>query len=124
MIDITKVMNGALTERVGIEIQKVLSNISDVNTSPTARRRIILHITFKGDDMRETADITFLTKTQLAPARSLNTRIAFERNDTGGITAEEMHRGSTRGQVTISDSGEIQEPQTVSKIYNIAGGKG
>ncbi|MCT4573522.1 replication terminator protein, partial [Bacillus thuringiensis] len=52
MIDLNSFADGALFERVNIELKKVLENIADPNTDPKKVRKINITIAVAGDQQR------------------------------------------------------------------------
>jgi hypothetical protein len=118
--NITNLCNGAVIEQVEYELQKVLSNIADPNTEPQKKRKITLTLVVRGDNERELADVEFETKSVLAPARKISTRIAFEKHG-NEIVTQELQKGSMAGQTIIdAATGEILESKvTTKKIVSI-----
>lgn len=117
--NISNIANGALVEQVDAEIEKVLSNIADVNTDPMKKRKITIALIFEGDSEREIADVSFETKSTLVPSRKQTTRIAFERHN-NNMVAEELGRKQMKGQSKFdAETGEILEPVTSSKVVNM-----
>ncbi|MRB19240.1 replication terminator protein, partial [Bacillus thuringiensis] len=53
MIDLNSFADGALFERVNIELKKVLENIADPNTDPKKVRKINITIAVAGDQQRD-----------------------------------------------------------------------
>jgi hypothetical protein len=49
MINLTEFADGAVAERVNIELQKVLENLTDPNTDPKKVRTITVEISMKGE---------------------------------------------------------------------------
>ena len=47
---ILEMARGAFVERVDLEMAKVIDNILDANTKPTAKRKLTLTIEFQPDD--------------------------------------------------------------------------
>ena len=74
--------HGAVAERFGAELDRVLLNILDPNTKATATRKITLTIALKPDGTRSVVAIIVDAKSALAPAEPVST--AFQL----GITAE------------------------------------
>ena len=58
---------GAVSERFSEEFQKVLENIFDPNTDPTAKRSIVITIDIKANEQRNWADLRASVKAKLAP---------------------------------------------------------
>ena len=135
-IDIATLANGALNEQVAWEMQKVLENIQDPNTDPYKKRKVVICLNFEGDDNRDISVVTFQTKSVLVPARSISTRIAFEKRGNTMI-AEELKKSAIRGQLTLDERGLPIEPlisnanaterkavnvEMVGKVLNMIGG--
>ena len=51
-IDLSKIANTALQEKVDKELEKVLDNILDPNTEAKATRKVIITLTMSTDDAR------------------------------------------------------------------------
>lgn len=68
---------GAALELFEVELQKVLDNISDENTKPTAPREVSLKIRIKPDEDRAAADVSIQAGSKLAPVRPYSTQIVF-----------------------------------------------
>jgi len=62
---------GALIELFERDLQQVLGNIADPNTSAKSMRKITMEIVFKPDEDRKAATITVASKAQLAGTREV-----------------------------------------------------
>lgn len=89
-ITLASIYNGAVIEAVDHEIQNVLANISDVNTSSGAARTVTLKLKFKPNKDRNLANLTFQASSQLAPAEALETSILIDRDKSGRPVGFEM----------------------------------
>lgn len=64
---ILEMANGAIMEKLNVELAKVLKNINDKNTEPTKPRKIKIELTFKPDVERKTVSVQATTKVDLQP---------------------------------------------------------
>jgi hypothetical protein len=118
-MNIANIANGALIEQVDVEIARVLDNIMDPNTETKKKRKITIVLQFECNDDRDISDVTFVTKSVLAPQRPISARIAFDKNSSGKIIAEELRKNQMKGQLYINDDGEVVEPKTVNTVSRI-----
>ena len=58
---------GAIAEITDYEVERVVANIMDPNTNATAKRKIIITLTFAPDDYRQQIGMDAQAKTTLAP---------------------------------------------------------
>ena len=82
--------SGAAMEMFQDELQRVLDNITDVNTDPKAVREVKLTVKIKPDEGREVGAVTISTASKVAPIKSVGTvffigkragqTVAMERN--------------------------------------------
>ena len=93
-ITLSQVYGGAVIEAVDHEIQNVLANISDVNTSPGQARTVTLKLKFKPNKERNIAQLTFQASSTLAPAEALETSILIDRDKSGKAVGFEMSSGN------------------------------
>ncbi|MBM7585822.1 hypothetical protein JOC86_002364 [Bacillus pakistanensis] len=117
IVDLNEFADGAVAERFNLELQKVLENFADLNTDPTAKRKINLVITLAGDEARDVILANVQAKTSLAPAKKLEAKIIMDLDDKGKVTGKELKSG-VKGQTRVDlETGEIQE-DTGSRIYS------
>ena len=57
IIDLNTFASGALAEKVNIELQKVLENISDPNTDHKKARKVTVTMTLKANERRNLANV-------------------------------------------------------------------
>lgn len=115
---ILQMARGAFMERVDLEMAKVIDNIQDANTKPTAKRKLTLTIEFQPDDDRQNIAVGFTVKPSLAPMVPARTTLwVAGENGTGECTVVEMVP-QVPGQMSI-DGGE-QEPPASLKIIKIS----
>lgn len=110
--------NGAITEKIDIELAKVLKNINDKNTDPTKARKIKIELTFRPDVERKTISVQVTTKTDLQPVNPTTINL-FNMDDVNKATGEvkktlvEMTAGLP-GQMDIF--GNVVEPEAIQII--------
>lgn len=110
--------NGAITEKIDIELAKVLKNINDKNTDPTKARKIKIELTFRPDVERKTISVQVTTKTDLQPVNPTTINL-FNMDDVDKTTGEtkktlvEMTAGLP-GQMDIF--GNVVEPEAIQII--------
>ena len=81
---ILQMARGAIQERVDYEVGKAVDNILDLNTDPTAKRKITLTIEMKPDENRQYIKISASAKSALAPVLPVGTTLGIAANpDTG-----------------------------------------
>lgn len=106
MVELSKLANGAVDERLNIELQKVLDNIQDENTDAIAARKITLAITLKPDETRSLANVSVQAKTTLAPAISIGSVLMLDVDTKGNAVAAELKSGIP-GQSYFNEDGEV-----------------
>ena len=82
--------SGAAQELFELELRKVLTNIMDPNTNPTAMRKITLVVKYKPDETRDMCSMEVSCESKLAPHRPVPA-VAFVGVDeeTGEIAIKE-----------------------------------
>ena len=114
MTSILETAQGAIMERVNYEMEKVLTNILDANTSPTAKRKIQLTLILKPTNDRQVITMSTVVKSTLAPTEPIETSLFVTgKRSTGELTLTE-NMTEVPGQMDMS--GEEQMP---GKIVNI-----
>ena len=71
---------GAATELFDLELQRVLENISDENTKPTAMREVTLKIKIKPSEDRDYGEVEISCVAKLAPVKPFPTNIFIGRH--------------------------------------------
>ena len=66
---------GAAIEKFQDEFDRVLANVLDPNTKPTASRSVTLVVTIKTDEDRSFANAMIEVKSKLAPSKPVGTAI-------------------------------------------------
>lgn len=68
-IDLSKIANTALQEKVDKELEKVLDNILDLNTKANAVRKLTITLAMSTDDERTVVTTSMEVKSTLAPQK-------------------------------------------------------
>lgn len=106
-IDLSKIANTALQEKVDKELEKVLENILDLNTEAKATRKITIILTMSTDDERTVVKTGMEVKSTLAPQKGVATTVIVGRDGTGKIHANELKSGIP-GQTYFDDNGDMR----------------
>lgn len=80
-IDLSKIANTALQEKVDKELEKVLENILDLNTEAKATRKVTITLTMSTDDERTVVKTGMEVKSTLAPQKGVATTVIVGRDD-------------------------------------------
>ena len=106
-IDLSKIANTALQEKVDKELEKVLENILDLNTEAKATRKVTIILTMSTDDERTVVKTGMEVKSTLAPQKGVATTVIVGRDDAGKIHANELKSG-IHGQTYFDDNGDMR----------------
>ncbi|MEK4715361.1 replication terminator protein [Sporosarcina sp. FSL K6-5500] len=106
IVDLNSFANGALAEKVNIELLKVLENIADPNTDPKKSRKVTVNITLKSNENRSLADVQIEAKCTIAPAKAIETAMIIDFGTDGKVTGAELKSGAP-GQMYVDGNGEI-----------------
>lgn len=87
-ISLATLMGGLAVERFDDELDKVLANIVDPNTPPTAKRSITLQVSFKPDKGRDLGGVEIAVSSKLAPAEKMGTRVFISLTRQGPVATE------------------------------------
>ena len=117
LISLSDFANGAVEERFGQELQRVLENIADPNTDPGKARKLQVTLTIKGDENRDIASVEIQAKSTLVPARNVKTAIILDQDSKGHVVAAELKSGS-KGQMFTDTDGDVADDKG-NKVVNI-----
>lgn len=106
IIDLNGFAEGAAAEKFNNEMQKVLDNIADLNTDPEKVRTVTLTIKVKPSENRQTANVSVIAKSALAPAKEVSSTIIMDRDTKGKMIGKELKSG-IKGQTYINDAGDV-----------------
>ncbi len=123
-IRLEELAGGAVAERFGIELQKVLANIADPNTDASKKRSIAVTLSLQGDDNRDVILVDISTKVTLAPAKSVGTKFTIGKDRDGKVVGAELVSGA-KNQFMMDNDGELADDrgQKVVGFNKIQGGK-
>ena len=88
-VTLETLQGGAVVDLFNAEYEKMLSNISDENTSPTAVRSITIKIDVKPSKTRREAAVAISASSRLAPMKPAETAVFFDIDDDGRLAAYE-----------------------------------
>lgn len=114
-IDLNTFAGGALRERVNLDLQELLENIADPNTSSTAARKLTITLTFKANENREVAMVDVQTKPTLVPAKGFGTQFILGKDNRGKVIGAELKSGA-KDQTYINEDGEVADDK--GKVVN------
>jgi hypothetical protein len=86
-IDFANVNDGAMTEGFGIELQKALANIADINTPATATRVVTLQLILKPHSDRTVIETEFKCSSKLADIETHKSKIYMGATEDGSPIA-------------------------------------
>jgi len=108
-IFLDKMLGGALLAMFRREFGRVASNIWDMNTSPNAKREIIIKLKIKPDEDRQIGTIDATVQSKLCPAKSINGKFLFGINAITNEGEASEFNADMLGQISINDSEAIDE---------------
>jgi hypothetical protein len=108
-LQLSDLANGAVQEKLDIELKKIFDNIHDANTNASDKRAVTIKLEFKPDDNRQTVSVTSDFTTKLANVTGVSTTILTGRDiSTGFIEAKEL-KSRAVGQTYIDPDDLIQK---------------
>lgn len=111
---ILQMAQGAFEERVDYEMSRVIDNIMDINTDPTAKRKITLTITLTPDKARRIIKVNVTATSKLAPTDPVETSLFVTNNANGEMVfAEDVPQ--IPGQINM-DGGEQDVPKLLKLV--------
>lgn len=99
---------GGIAEVVDREVDRVICNVLDPSTKATAKRKIVLTLTFNPDESRSRLDMDVQAKSTLAPVAPLKTALCITKGRGGELLMAEM-LPQVPGQIDM-DGDEAPEP--------------
>jgi hypothetical protein len=66
---------GALSELFGAELDRILANIADPNTDPTAKRQVTITVAFKPNRDRDLANVELKCASKLAGIMTVSAQV-------------------------------------------------
>ena len=104
-IDLNLLGEGQVAQAYGIELAKVMKNIKDLNTDPTAKREITIKVSFKPVKNRNMCSTEYEVRSKVAPTTpkiSVSGLIGMDANNQ--LALSEFGEGQIPGQM---DAGEV-----------------
>lgn len=86
-ISLTNINHGYAVAMFDSELEKVLANIQDDRTDATAKRKIVLSITFTPDEDRKIGVTTIGCNSKLAPVTPKKNGVYFGTDENGKLAA-------------------------------------
>lgn len=108
--NLDELMDGALTERFNYEMDRVLQNVFDPNTSAKQKRQIQIVIDITANERRDAAEFKIDVKSKLAPPVPVSQTVFLAMDDQGNVTATEI-TNQVPGQVSME--GETVLPKVL-----------
>ncbi|PKL00043.1 MAG: hypothetical protein CVV56_07975 [Tenericutes bacterium HGW-Tenericutes-1] len=106
-LDIKALARGALEEKFDIEVDKVINNIMDPNTSFKQKRKVTITLEFTPkDEQRDFVDVLVNATSIVAPYGPIKTAIIIGKEN-GEYAAEEINRGQIPGQTSLEDNDKV-----------------
>ncbi|PEB56217.1 replication terminator protein [Bacillus pseudomycoides] len=107
MIDLNTFADGALAERFHQEFERVMENMHDLNTDPKKARKIVLTLSFAGDQKREVWNCQVQATSKLAPTEAVESKILLDMDQNGNLVGHELASG-VKGQFYMDLEGEVK----------------
>lgn len=99
---------GGIEEVVNREVDRVICNVMDPSTKATAKRKIVLTLTFEPDETQGRLDLDVQAKSTLAPNVPIKTALCITKGRGGELLMAEMIP-QVPGQIDM-DGDEAPEP--------------
>lgn len=101
-VSFANLANGAAIERADLEIERVLKNIQDVNTSARVAREVNIKIKIKPSDDRGAGEITIQATSKLAPVTEHVTQVYIGKDTTGTPEMSQIIEGDLFDQASAN----------------------
>ena len=119
-LNLKDIANGAVQELFENELDKILENIKDPNTSLKKARKLMINFTFKPlQDDRDIVSVDINTKSTLAQVEGVATQILIDK-DGNRLSAVEFNKNTMKGQQVLEDlsNQELQQDIKEKNIIN------
>lgn len=111
-VDLNKIGGGGLQKRFNREMEKVVRNLKDPNTSYKDVRKITITLTLKQDEERNAVKCAVDVQSKLAKAKTLDTNFGIGRNlETDEVSIRE-YGTQIPGQMDMDDVLATDETKT------------
>lgn len=102
-LPLSDLANGAIQEKLDLEMIKVFNNIHDKNTNATDKRSVTIKLEFKPDENRQTIAVTSDFVTKLANVEGVSMTVLTGKDlKSGQIEAKEL-KSNMPGQTYFDD---------------------
>lgn len=117
-VDLNSIGGGGLQSRFNREMEKVVKNMKDPNTSYKEARKIVITLSFKQDEDRNTAVCTCDVQSKLAKTKSFDTNFGIGRDLKTDTYIAKEYGTQIPGQLGFEDmeSGAGGEHDNVKKF--------
>lgn len=115
-LKLQELAGGALQELFENDLEKVIANLYDKNTSAKKKRRLVMELKMvPTDETREIITVEIDTKTTLAPVEGVTTKIMLDRQGNKLVAAE--FGNQMKGQMSLinSNAEECSEGEVIEK---------
>ncbi|GHS85585.1 hypothetical protein AGMMS49957_01960 [Synergistales bacterium] len=111
---ILEMARGAFLERADYEMRRLVDNILDANTNPTAKRKMTITMTLEPDSDRKNVIVKFEAKSSLAATNPIRTTLYIAGESSDGVPQILEMTPQVPGQLDMF--GGIQEPQAMLRM--------
>ena len=107
-----ELLDGGVTERFNMEMERVMNNVFDPNTDPKANRQIQIIINIKPNERRDAGEFKVDVKSKIAPMTLITQTVFLRQDDYGNVVATEMTK-EVSGQLDM-EGNEQAFPRVVT----------
>lgn len=100
-----RMARGEIEKRVDLEVSRVIDNITDPRTDPTAKRSVTVKIEFRGTLDRDKISVSAQATAKLAPVGAAQTMLQLTTDENGELVFREMS-AQIAGQTSLTDDDE------------------
>ena len=86
---LSELMDGGVEQRFNAGMGEIWQNVQDPNTDPKAKREMILKVTIKPNERRDSAEFSVEVTTKLASPKALSQTVMLQYNSDGSVVATE-----------------------------------
>ena len=107
-----ELLDGGVTERFNMEMERVMNNVFDPNTDPKANRQIQIIINIKPNERRDAGEFRVDVKSRIAPMVPITQTVFLRQDDYGNVVATEITQ-EVPGQIDMNGN-EQAMPRVVT----------
>lgn len=107
-LSLSALSNGAIQEKLDIELAKVFENIHDPNTMATDKRSVTIKLEFVPDENRQTVKLTSNISSKLANIKDVSLTVLTDKDYTNGSVAAKELKSSVPGQTYLDNDGSVK----------------